>query len=710
MAKKKTISKIALVSESLRSQNQQISDLQKDVSELENIALLILEKVRRMEKYTVVQTKKGKLIPAKVGVKNSATLQPANDPIIGSTENDTENDILMKIYNFMVKNAEKQKREKELEKNFEQENKQEKQRRYEKVVKEVGLDPSKLKKRGFLSTAGKLVKGTFWAGLGLALTGLVYLFKEEIVEFGKKILKGIEDIGNLITSVVDFVKGGYEKIMNFLQPMVNWIKDNPLTKYIKEQVDSMGQQGSSILTTVMNAIKTVADDIWDKITQWFARIADTIMAFVNSPTKSKVSDITNFMLNHKAMLGAMASSMLPGPVGFVGSKVLGALAAHEAIAGAGAEPSPYHSAKREAYKQGYSDKFYQQTMDVINRFTDKDLKTLLFYENGPLDYLNYTYTDYENGNVVRVDRVKLANDFIDDPKLMSILVSKSVKKDVLKKDIDTRDEQFITTAQEQLKNDFPEKNYEIKPNGIGGFMISENGNIIADSMKTPVEFFRLRTKSIASRALQETFNNIVKKVEDSDAYKATKSTIQEGGEKLEQAQEEFQSATANFTSSARQTYSGVTSSPDPTQKASEIISQKASEGISATKSLFDDKVKPSLEKIDTGAFMEEAKKQYLNITSFMSDLSDPEKRNEMEMKLQEFAQNPIQKIKEIGQDPAEDPFNLNAIFEQQKQASINNKFINSGSTSTGIEDYSAIPVRNLYSPFRNSNILSTVNP
>ena len=707
MAKKKivTLGKIAKVTQDIRSHNEAVSELQQRMSDIENISLLILEKLRRTEKYPVVKTKKGKLLPLNTDIEKSMTLQAANDVNIDSTGNNSVNELLNKIYNFMVKNAENQKKEKNLEKGFEKEKKQEKERKYEKVVKEVGLDPNKMKKKGFMSKAGSVVKGGILGAMAISISGLVYLFKEEIVEFGKKILKGIGDIGNLITSVVDFVKGGYEKIMNFLQPMMNWIKNNPLAK-LKEQVDSMGQQGSSILTTVMNAIKTVADDIWDKITQWFARIADTIMVFVNSPTKSKVSDITNFMLNHKAMLGAMASSMLPGPVGFVGSKVLGSLAAHEAIAGAGAEPSPYHSAKREAYKQGYSDKFYQQTMDILNRFDDAELKELLFYENSPLDYLNYTYTDYENGNVIRIDKVKLANDFIDNPKLMSILVSKSDKKDVLKKDIDTRDEQFITTAQEQLKNDFPEKNYEIKPNGIGGFMISENGNIIADSMKTPIEFFRLRTKSIASRALQETFNNIVKKVEDSDAYKATKSTIQEGGEKLEQSQEEFQSATANFTSSIRQNYAGA-KTPEDYYVATATPVMKGIGNIA-------EESKPTLKKItdiDYKKLFQEGYEEIKNLSSYVTDenslVSLGQKFTEMANKIIPVESN----TPNISQEPSEDVFNLNSIWDSAKpQSAISNKVMDISSSTSSTGNYSSMPVRDLYGPFRACCILNTVRP
>jgi uncharacterized protein (TIGR02594 family) len=81
-------------------------------------------------------------------------------------------------------------------------------------------------------------------------------------------------------------------------------------------------------------------------------------------------------------------------------------------------------------------------------------------------------------------------------------------------------------------------------------------------------------------------------------------------------------------------------------------------------------------KIDTGAFMEEAKKQYLNVTSFMSDLNDPVKIKEIEDKLQNNFKDIPRKEKMVP--------NLGQFF-QQNTTIINNKeekrYISSFSTN-----------------------------
>ena len=81
-------------------------------------------------------------------------------------------------------------------------------------------------------------------------------------------------------------------------------------------------------------------------------------------------------------------------------------------------------------------------------------------------------------------------------------------------------------------------------------------------------------------------------------------------------------------------------------------------------------------KIDTVAFMEEAKKQYLNITSFMSDLNDPVKIKEIEDKLQNNFKDIPRKEKMVP--------NLGQFF-QQNNTIINNKeekrYISSFSTN-----------------------------
>jgi len=720
MAKKKTVSKIALVTESLRSQNQQISDLQKDVSELENIALLILEKVRRMEKYPVVQTKKGKLIPSKVGPGKSATLQAANDPMIGDTEKNTANDILMKIYNFMVKNAEKQRKEKDLEKNFEQENKQEKQRRYEKVVKEVGLDPSKLKKRGFLSTAGKLVKGTFWAGLGLAITGLIYLFRDEIKEFGKKLYNNISDLGNTIVKGLDFISGILKEMTKLYDEYVK-----PLIEKVKESSIFKGLTDST--KTLSGGVQETFKEIVDWVTNQITSLADTIMNFLSENLPKFIgnvlSSVMSTVMNYAKENPGSIATAIAGMFGPWWMKAIAALTGIKktvtAVSGF-AKDVRYGEESESKIKEAIgmdphgvinkdnADDFQDvlDKPDILRKLakkspkeTDKGYSERIQKQNKLLEESRYAQLNHIN------DLLKGTDYHIDMDSYNKDMAAQPTEIDRMKLDISPY---IVDNKGTHLKS--RKELYDL----LGPLYLAKK---VEQPLKSGIQSVAAGIKESVTGKINTARDEIV----NSEKFKKLEEDVQHIKETTQEQTDQVSTTASRVygqaktkisetSDSARQTYSEVTSSPNPTQKASEIISEKASEGISATKSLFDDKVKPSLEKIDTGAFMEEAKNQYLKFSSLMSDLNDPEKRNEIGAKLQEFAQNPIEKIKEIGQDPAEDPFNLNAIFEQQRQASINNNVINTGSTTTGIEDYSAIPVRNLYSPFRNSNILSTVNP
>ena len=144
-----------------------ISELKKDLGSLENTVLLIMEKIRRMEKYPVVQTKKGKLIPPKVAADRSAI--PANDESISNDlDNETSKGILLKMYNFMVRNAERQKVSKENERKERQLREKKKEVNYRKELIKAGLDPKLFKKKmGFFGKLGRGIKFGSMIAIGI---------------------------------------------------------------------------------------------------------------------------------------------------------------------------------------------------------------------------------------------------------------------------------------------------------------------------------------------------------------------------------------------------------------------------------------------------------------------------------------------------------------------------------------------------------------
>ena len=199
----------------------EMSELKKDLSNLENTVLLIMEKMRRKEQYPIVQLKGGKLAAPKIASKSERlSAVPANDPIVGDLENETSKNILIKMYNFMVRKAEDDKNRQKYDRKQKLSTERKRQQTYRKELIKAGLDPKMFKKKkGLLGKIGTGIKWGIFGAIGAGLAGLVWLFKEEITEFSKSLTKSITELGKNVTdslqTVTTFLTGIYNR---FLKP------------------------------------------------------------------------------------------------------------------------------------------------------------------------------------------------------------------------------------------------------------------------------------------------------------------------------------------------------------------------------------------------------------------------------------------------------------------------------------------------------------
>jgi outer membrane murein-binding lipoprotein Lpp len=150
-------------------------------------------------------------------VKGSRLSSPRNISSLSADTIETNESVLEKIYNFLVKSSEQDKKRYELDKNFEQERKEESDRKYERLLKVVaenkkleGKKDEKDKKKSFFETLfGALTKGF---GLVFGLMGKTLI---GTISVG---LKGIRTVlgglGALISGAFNVVLGTIQKVID----------------------------------------------------------------------------------------------------------------------------------------------------------------------------------------------------------------------------------------------------------------------------------------------------------------------------------------------------------------------------------------------------------------------------------------------------------------------------------------------------------------
>jgi hypothetical protein len=700
MAKVKS-SKFSKVLKDIRSSNEQtdtgISELRRDVNDLENTVLLIMEKIRRIEKYPVVQTKKGKLIPTKLDVDTSDI--PANDPFVSSDiNNETSKNILLKMYNFMVRNSENQKNKEDKERKDRQSREKKREVDYRKELIKAGLDPKLLKKKkGLLGKMATGIKFGSFLAIGAGIAGLVWLFKDEIVNSSKLIGDSIKEFGT-------FISQKFQKIVDIIQPILKFITDNPLFKMVQEKFDNITGQiknsGGSILDTVISEVKNMITSVYESITGWLMNIFDPVTKFLSDPSMS--------WDQFKTVLKSVAFAIAGGPKRFASIE------------------TAVDNAESVRLKTVYGDEYYNKTKDIVDMFSDdEDLKKLFNQEFGG------RYRDFFVG---KLDRRELTNAIVRDHLEQNLLKSvrddsteyygkddpkQKRRLDVLKQ-LNERDNKFLQDLQAIADEMFPDKGYkadrydsrnEKTGEVTSGFaIVRPDGTPVLNLDSDYMEMLRHKGKLALKSYVKTELMKSVEYIKGTELYKVGEQTVEQGKDLYTKSKEEgekllgkVENTMGSVAAEVGEPYSGV-STPEQAMVATGNLVSKATDAVT------ENVVKPLTEK--TSKFTADdlfsvANKSYDvmqkgigevigvagkfgnwdEASKFIGGFTGPQKVEEN--------LTPEQRRTEVSQDPNEDPFHLQTMFDQSKEriAPVNKIVNNKGSTSS-TDNFAFPPVRN----------------
>ena len=700
MAKVKS-SKFSKVLKDIRSSNEQtdtgISELRRDVNDLENTVLLIMEKIRRIEKYPVVQTKKGKLIPTKLDVDTSDI--PANDPFVSSDiNNETSKNILLKMYNFMVRNSENQKNKEDKERKDRQSREKKREVDYRKELIKAGLDPKLLKKKkGLLGKMANGIKFGSFLAIGAGIAGLVWLFKDEIVNSSKLIGDSIKEFGT-------FISQKFQKIVDIIQPILKFITDNPLFKMVQEKFDNITGQiknsGGSILDTVISEVKNMITSVYESITGWLMNIFDPVTKFLSDPSMS--------WDQFKTVLKSVAFAIAGGPKRFASIE------------------TAVDNAESVRLKTVYGDEYYNKTKDIVDMFSDdEDLKKLFNQEFGG------RYRDFFVG---KLDRRELTNAIVRDHLEQNLLKSvrddsteyygkddpkQKRRLDVLKQ-LNERDNKFLQDLQAIADEMFPDKGYkadrydsrnEKTGEVTSGFaIVRPDGTPVLNLDSDYMEMLRHKGKLALKSYVKTELMKSVEYIKGTELYKVGEQTVEQGKDLYTKSKEEgekllgkVENTMGSVAAEVGEPYSGV-STPEQAMVATGNLVSKATDAVT------ENVVKPLTEK--TSKFTADdlfsvANKSYDvmqkgigevigvagkfgnwdEASKFIGGFTGPQKVEEN--------LTPEQRRTEVSQDPNEDPFHLQTMFDQSKEriAPVNKIVNNKGSTSS-TDNFAFPPVRN----------------
>lgn len=693
MAKKKQPS-ISKIINTVKTENvglsSRIDELEKDVKSLETTALAIMEILRRNK----VMERSG---------EDQKNIKKESKTVIKDKQYDLDPDlplgeyyknVLMKIYTFMTKNAEKEKKEKDTQKGLKKEHQNERKRKYEKVEKK--LDSKK--KKGFLGTVGYILKWGFLGSIGVAISGLVWLFYEEVSSFGKKIIENLVVFGDSITKLTNFVKTMFERVKNFLkdsplgkvyEDITKWFNDLNIMENVKSNIDSA-------MKYIDKNMKTFSDYLIDSITKWCEEIARPLIRFYSHPFES----IANFIANHPKVMLGFAAKFATGPFG-VAAKGMAALSAFD---------TAKTGFQKESIKARYSDKYYTQTEEALKPFTDEEL----WDKFGNIIPFIKEYRDFDG----KLDREKLINDIINKKEVRE-KIEKSIasdktsplykKSEELWKKLQERDDQLIEDVQKELG-----ENYAVRHNGKGGYTVTDvsTGEEIGTSDDLDLAIKRASSKLKGSMEesrqgyRQQAFDYKDEKIKEFDEFAEQKKREwdlqvalrdEEIHTKYGHYFEEFDNKKAQLEEKSEEVKSSVSSSLSALKTNPEqIISSAASAVWQPTKKGIE-KGLDTVTKID---YLKESTELYDKIESLFGKVSKQVESGELvdnfKSKLDKMVS--MQRNVEVGEDPSSNPLALVSQnvdrFNEQLRGMMNNTIqTNVSSRNAGDIDMTPMPVR-----------------
>lgn len=734
----------------------EISEIRKDLSSLENTVLLVMEKMRRSEKYPVVQVKGGKLIAPKVASKmERQSAVPANDSDINDGFSEADLPLgeyykyqLKKLYNFMVRNAEDEKSRIKQEKKTQRDRDRKRNQTLIKELKKAGLDPKMFKKKsGLLGKIGTGIKWGIFGAIGAGLAGLVWMFKEEITETFQSVTKSITDLG-------EFLKSKFEAISGIYNSIANIITSSPFYKWGKEKFDEMTGSDKGLrefvtekINWVIDQIDTMIKKVYDDISSWLSEFIKPVVELLHDPTKFLSGE------NRADTLARYGMLLVKGPVGFA-AKSMEIMKGAEKATGSIEETYLKSTHGEEAYNKA------KQLLDSVpDELAQRVIKKFLWDAGEFMKWQSFgaagrkQLTPEQKQNAISLIfkypelRDRLASSLRNAPKYFNKLVD--VVPGAIEQVIGgTPQERFEERVQrEQGKNarefetSIREKGAEIdtsaenfaketiikylgdqyqitKDDYFSGVTLKDKNNNFINSINNPVEFGRIVAKAMLYRSADEKKEDIRKQVgqwmtdvenhpwvktfkQEYENIESNVKTIKDTNVPIvREAATAAKESAVNAANQVKTEFADDKSYTDNAFSVANLTGRALESGFQSAMKVtgkLAEETKPLARKMEQFDYLGESQKAYTELQGGIQSLyQSPDK-------IYSFIENLMssQKDTSVAPDPNENSL-TKQLWEETLNAKTNStsKVLNNSMSTSETDLYTSISVRDGYGPFR----------
>lgn len=648
MAKVKS-SKFGKVLRDIRQSNEQsgvaVSGLQKDVNELENTVLLILEKLRRLEKSSISKKRGGQLASTKTNVDTTVT--PAND---SGLEDETSKGILVKMYNFMVRNAERNKSKEENDRRKKRTLEKKKEVNYRKELIKAGLDPKFFKKqKGLLGKIGTGLKWGIFASIGIGLAGLVWIFQDEVTMVGKAIGQSIEELKTFLTKSFQTIASIYNRIMDVFKPLTDIIQRQALSVADSFNIDTSKGLLDGIEKFFTERISALINGVVDSITNWAYELGQSILVWAKTPWSPEA---------YKTAMATIAARMIAGPWGSM------------AFAGMRTATGIIDTVTSYANEKEYGPEYIAKVQELVatNPYQLRDVKTAI--------------SDIESGDT---DHFRIGID-----KMENLQAQKRIMKELSQLKESYRDkklEQYGYHYVGPLNEDTPHI----------GYYKDGNGNIVTKEEVTKKLFQLGVREDVVEKLLKPYLIDPSKKYYEEnikptaakaeETYKQAKTAFGDISRDAGELGRKMSEPVTQGVTAVRQEFSGV-STPAGALNATAGVVTKATDVAN--------KGVQHLATKDLSLPVEQMFKSYNDMVGALGQIGDTASQYNTWDKMSSFFSklNPEDRMDNVAQDPHEDIANQEALWNQAKDkiAPVSKVYNNRGS-STSHDNLQFPPVR-----------------
>lgn len=750
MAKKKSI---RVLSEEMKVSNesisQSISSLEQRMSFMESTCIEILNSI----KIVIGEMNRIEKLPADVGKVDTKSDKIIKNPKIKKEKDNTTAGVLTNLYNFLTKKSDKEDKERKSRKSFEKEKTKEIEKRYQKVFKSSGFNFKK--KKGLI---GKAWAGLKWTTIGLALGGLVWMFKEEISSAADSIKNSIKGFG-------DFLKTKFESIRSIFDSISKLITESPIYKMIKERFNSFsesitGEQGgirafvNKKFDNLIEMIETTSKTIYEDISAWIKTLVDPIVKFMEHPY--------DFIKNNSNTLSKMGLIMASGPIG---------MAAKATYLGGAAADIAEKSGEMYSRK-AYGNESYEKMRNFLDSIPDQLSKRVVaeFLSDKNL-YAQRFLLGSRSSKMTEDDKVRIVDLMFQYPELKERLADSRTNtrryfnkvEDVVPNALEgmgigeTREEAFARqtgvlssdTFKKQKREEIKEIDLSVENWALSKIIQNLDGyefvspeksymsgitvldtktNTKINSVKDPIEFGRLLAKASfyeyvgeKKQEIKNKFNELKSDIENHPWVKTASEELENIENKSKALKQKYVPKVTEATATvSKEITSAYQDADTPDKKVSATVGLLG-QGIGAAGDLFVESSAPSMKKIDLSNIIDKSFEfvggSFNKAAELSSKISQPGGFEELLNQMLPTGNSdeigsllPELKKDTISPDPSEDPNNIWGGIRDAFGSNISNNVLNTGKTTSKTHHQGSIACRMNNPSFQNSSILNACRP